>query len=352
MMKKVISICGDFLGKKITGIQRVAFETMKELDKIVEKGAYELVVPNNVEYVPEYKNIKVVMIHEDNGNRHLWIQLWYAIYLVKNNRLGLTLCNEVPVIKPGIAYLHDIYYKLMPQDFVSIKDKIGRKVVLIIYQAIVKHAKEIITVTETSKKEIVDTYHVKPERITVIGNGWQHILDFKEDPNIFMRFSQIEKSNYYFVLGSLAKRKNITWIVEYARKHAEQNFVISGRVDNFFIGSDTPSNIILVGYASDEEMISLMKNCKAFLFPSIYEGFGIPPLEAMALGVKVILSNYTCLPEVYENAVYYIDPFDTNIDLDQLLGEKLKQDREEILEKYSWQKSANELLQVMKKYEG
>ena len=165
-MKK-IAICGDFLGKKITGIQRVAYETVSELDKLVAKGSVVLVIPKNVKERPEYENIEVVAIHSDNGNRHFWIQWWFALYIIKNRMTALTFCNEVPILKPGIAYLHDIYYKLYPEIYRTAGEKLTRMFVLMLYRSITRRAKYVITDSETSKKEIIQEFFL---HFCLIGN--------------------------------------------------------------------------------------------------------------------------------------------------------------------------------------
>lgn len=92
-----------------------------------------------------------------------------------------------------------------------------------------------------------------------------------------------------------------------------------------------------------------MANCKAFIFPSIYEGFGIPPMEAMAENAPVIVSNKACMPEIYGKSVHYIDPYNyKNINIENILLEKVK-NPELILEKYSWKKSADKLYNLLKK---
>lgn len=340
------AICGDFYGKTVTGIQRVAYETVAELDLLVEKDELEVVVAADAVGVPEYQNIRVVRIHEENGRRHLWIQLWYARYLRKNKRIGITVCNEVPLFRPGIAYLHDIYYRLYPKDFKGFGSRVSRQIVLTMYRAITKRANHIITVSETSRSEIMRTYGVKPERISVINCAWQHVLRITADESIFARYPQVEKGKYYFTLGSLAKRKNVAWTISYAEKHPEEMFLLSGRVDDFFTDRPLPPNMKLLGYVSDGEMAALMKNCKAFVFPTLYEGFGIPPLEAMALGAKVIVSNRSCMPEIYKDAVYYFDPDDTQTDLNGLLAGATSP-AEDLLACYSWRKSAERLRNVI-----
>ena len=94
-------------------------------------------------------------------------------------------------------------------------------------------------------------------------------------------------------------------------------------------------------------MNPLMCGALAFVFPSLYEGFGIPPLEAMALGAQVICSDAASLPEVYGSSVHYIDPRNSDIDLEALLAQECG-DREETLTRYSWDRSAKKLLYLLR----
>ena len=105
---------------------------------------------------------------------------------------------------------------------------------------------------------------------------------------------------------------------------------------------EVPDNLKFLGYVSDEEAKTLMRDCKAFLFPTFYEGFGIPPLEALSTGAKVVVSDASCIREIFENSVYYIDPYNSDIDLKKLLDTPVESS-EKILNKFSWRKSAEEL---------
>ena len=103
----------------------------------------------------------------------------------------------------------------------------------------------------------------------------------------------------------------------------------------------------MLGFISDEDACALIKNCRAFIHPSLYEGFGIPPLEALALGAEVIASNATALPEVLGESVHYIEPLKGDINFELLL-KKLVSSSDDILCKYSWNTSAEELYHIMR----
>jgi glycosyltransferase involved in cell wall biosynthesis len=94
-----------------------------------------------------------------------------------------------------------------------------------------------------------------------------------------------------------------------------------------------------------------MANCKAFLFPSLYEGFGLPPLEALSVGANVICSNTSCLPEIYADSVHYIDPDRYDYDLDEVLNSVVSAP-DYTLEKYSWEKSTKAVYELVKQMEG
>ena len=151
----------------------------------------------------------------------------------------------------------------------------------------------------------------------------------------------------------MTKRKNVKWVIEYAKKNPKDMFVLSGKIpadDSYDLSyANSLDNVKYLGYISDEQIVALYKNCKAFIFPSIYEGFGMPPMEAMAVGAKAIVSKASCLPEVYEDTVFYIDPFDTNINLDKLLREQPVSSAEKVLNKYSWKASAEGVYDVIGK---
>ena len=182
-----------------------------------------------------------------------------------------------------------------------------------------------------------------------------------KDPQAFMqavkqeidKMPGVKKGEYFYALGSLAKHKNFKWIREVARRSPDKTFVVAGGKDLRAFGDDAEAkdthNVFYPGYVSDAENAALMKHCKLFLHPAVFEGFGIPPLEALALGAPVALANATCLPELYGDTARYFDPYDYDVDLDALAAQPVAAP-DEVLKKYSWDKTAEFWLHEMEKY--
>lgn len=348
----MIIIDGSFLCRNLTGIERYAFEVTKRLDNLVQDDQIQIYVPKNAKHIPTLKHIQVIISDKDCESFPKFEHFTFSHYARKQHAIPLNFNNLTPFFYPGIAYLHDIYPLVHPEDFTGKRDKLVAKYDVMMAKHVARKAKHIITVSNHSKDEIVRILKVNPERVSVIPNGWDHFTTIQPDLNIFQKFPQLQKKHYFFTLGSLSKRKNLRWIARYAQEHQDQQFVISGKAISGLVPDElkalqTLKNVILAGYLSDGEVKALMQHCKAFVFPSYYEGFGIPPLEALSTGAPIIVSKASCLPEIYQDSAHYIDPNDTNINLDELLTQPVG-DPKPILETYTYQKAAEKLYTLMK----
>jgi len=352
--KKKVLINGDFLSRRLTGIERYAYEITRRLDNLCEKDEIAIVIPSFIENIPKYKNIEIIRLKKKSKSNIRWQMLTLQGFLLTHRKYTiLEFGNCCLPFTPGIVFLHDIYCEFFPEDFVSRRDKFTRLYSRIQYRFITRLAKKITTVSEYSKNEISKTFNIDPSKISVIYSSADHIRNIGTDESIFSQFPALAERPFYFSLGSLSKRKNIRWILEYAAKHPESTFAISGTslstVKVNELNSGIPKNIILLGYLDDCKVKALMTQCKAFILPSYYEGFGLTPLEALSCGAQIIIAKAASLPEIYGNTAHYIDPFNTDVDLDALLNEPVEKP-DAILAKYSFDASAEKVYNIIKDF--
>ena len=337
-MKKII-VNGKFLTQRVTGVQRYAREILMELDKIISSNQIVLAVPHDVREIPKYKNIKVVRVGKTKGI--MWEQLEFPFYVKKQHGISLNLCNASPLFDPGIVCIHDVKIKATPQYF--------SKKFLIWYNLLLTNtairAQKIITVSEFSKSEIIKYFKVNPNKIAVIPNAWQHYDRIQYDENTLIKYS-LGKNQYYFAMGSMEPNKNFKWVAEMAKSNPMDNFAVAGSINKKVfaegLGFACPDNMYLLGYVTDEEAKTLMRDCKAFLFPSFYEGFGIPPLEAVSAGAKkVVVSDIPVMHEIFGETANYINP---------VKSEKISafhDIKRDVLNNYAWSLSAKKMQELL-----
>lgn len=274
------------------------------------------------------------------------------------------------VLPPGVKgktalYVYDMAYKVYPET-------IGEKTLRMLNENLAescRRADRIITISEFSKQEIIKYLGIPSEKIAVVPCAVDHsvynnIIDLDLLNGIKNKFN-IDQ-DYFLYLGTLEPRKNIERLIDaYAALHKRDTLipklVIAGKngwnYDNVYKKvNDYKINesVIFTGYIKAEEAVTLLKGALAFVFPSIYEGFGMPPLEAMACGVPIITSNVSSLPEVVQDAGYLIDPFSAE-DLSEAMFEIINnsEKREQLIEKglkrakeFTWKGSAELLRSV------
>lgn len=341
-MGKKYVINGKFLADRMQGIVRYAREITKSLDKCLD-GDIEvtLLAPADAKDIPALKNIKFETIGKHTGMA--WEQTDLRKYLKKHKDVTcINFCNICPLfVQPGITTIHDIMYKVNPQDYKTFRNKLSRYWHMFQYWYITRHEKVILTDSCFSKNEIEKYYLKATGKLQVIYCGWQHVLEYKESKDWQKRYPFLKPNEYFFSLSTLSRNKNGKWIIENAKCNPGCIYAIAGKyyeTDKLEI----PENVHMLGFVSDEDACALIKNCRAFIHPSLYEGFGLPPLEALALGAEVIASNVTSLPEVLGDSVHYIEPLHYTVNLNSLLIQKINVP-ETILLKYSWDDSAKRI---------
>ena len=224
---------------------------------------------------------------------------------------------------------------------------------------------KVIAVSEATKADVVRYGDIAPERITVIDEAANEDLYYHDEDR-----SRIEKyhipRDYILYLGALDPRKGIDTLME-AEKYLNNRdipIVLTGQPsDKYDLPQEmkkavNPDRFIFTGYVTDDEKRVLLSNAKAFIFPSRYEGFGLPVLEAMACGTPVITTNVSSLPEVGGDAVLYIEPdeaegladtIDRLLDDSKLQAEYVKKGLERA-KQFSWDKTAELTEQIYTKF--
>ena len=348
LKKRSVVIDGRQLTGNIGGgVQRYISEILFELDKLVKPGEYEILIPKKTNIVCEYKNIKIVNYGRLRGL--LWEQICLPFYLWKNKLYGVFPCTIVPLLYPkGIVVLHDVMIASRPELGDSFSNPLAKKLLLANYRIAARHADAVCTVSENSRKDISEIYGKDLDDIHVIGNAWQHMERVQMDDSWRKKYPQLKEGKYYFSLSANRKQKNFKWIYEMAIRNPNVIFAMAGTREEWQrVQEYEAPNIIHLGFVSDGEVKSLMHHCKAFLFPSFYEGFGIPPMEALSAGAKIVIANSSCLPEIYRDSAYYIDPYSYDINLEELLKNKVAP-AENVLNRYSWKISACKLNEICK----
>ncbi len=345
-MKERYLIDGSFLLEKPTGIQRMAYETLIALDKCVEKGKIAIIIPEGSIKKPKFDNIGIIE-KGDGRSKRRWVYCIPLRYAHINKMRLINIAGCFPVSRNSIVMIADT--RLREGIF---RETLRWRVTSSIKQFFAVHtAKNIVTISEYIKSRIIRLYHVPPEKIKVVYCGWQHYERIIPDEKIFEKFHKIKKKEYYYTVGSIAPHKNYKWIIEAAKNNPKNIFVVSGAMRRD-VWSDTGvnnvDNIIYTDYVTDEEMKALMMGAKAFLFPTLYEGFGIPPMEAISVGVDCIVSDIPVMHEIYGNSVHYINPYDSTVNIDSILRVPLEKEvKNEVLKRYSWEKAAMEWVDLL-----
>jgi glycosyltransferase involved in cell wall biosynthesis len=357
--KRKIAVSGRFLTRKLTGVDRYAIEIIRSLDKIAKPGEFEIVIPKDIDPVTKLnlRNIKIIRFGKANilrTNTLFWEQFVFAFYVLKSQTIPLCLCNIAPLLRAnGYVTVHDIRFSVMPECFESRREKLVRIWHVMNCTFSKMFAKIIFTDSLESKKQLIQYYKIKPDKIVVTPCSYEHFTRETVDTDISAKFG-LKSGEYYFAMASVAVHKNFKWIAENAKLFPDKVFAIAGNIDKkqFSYGFELTEteNLKFLGYVSDDDARTLMKNSKAFLFPTLYEGFGLPPLEALSVGAQIIVSDIPVMREIYGDSARYIDPFDYSTDLDEVLKMPVAP-ASQCLEKYSWDKSAQIIYDKIKEIE-
>ena len=306
-------INGRFAGQPVTGVQRYAGQIVRAIDKQLDEDAgrsdltVEMLVPPGTEVPFALSHIPVRTVGRASG--HMWEQLELPRY-AKSHGL-LSLANTGPILKSShIVCIHDTNTRTCPDSY----SRNFRALYRVLHPALGHTANRIATVSQFSASELVRLGIAQSSKIIVAPNGFEHALAWKPVHNDATR--KAAGPNTIVVLGSAAPHKNIAMLLGLAPRLAADGFqlAIAGLTDSKVFagsaqasGSDT-STVQWLGRVSDDALAALLQDSLCLAFPSLTEGFGLPPLEAMARGCPVVVTNRASLPEICGAAALYAPP--------------------------------------------
>jgi glycosyltransferase involved in cell wall biosynthesis len=276
--------------------------------------------------VGHYRNVRLVSLKPHSQ----WLQRPFSLPLyARHHTLDLV---HVPFIRPPfsgaktVITVHDANYEFYPQDFRTL-ERIRMKTLV---PPSCRQADLIFTVSEFTKRELIDVYGIRPEKIVVTYNAASHFGDRTRLPGTqTVRDFELPKPFVLFV-GTIQPKKNLARLVTAfdqvkCRTNVPHHLVLAGpwgwhnaELNQTLEGLRNRDQIHFPGYVNPAEVRALMREAELFVFPSLYESFGIPPLEAQALGTPVLVSNTTCFPEIYADSAEYCDPYDIASMADQM----------------------------------
>ena len=358
--------------KNRVGVGQYAFNLLKKIYLLDQKNKYIIYLKDQpLLDLPKARNNWNYRVF---GPKKLWTKFALPLHLfTQKEKLNLfyspshyspqfTQCPTIPTI-------HDLGYLKFQSQFTK-KD---------LYQLInwteqsIKKSSHIVTVSNFSKTEIEKKYHINSERITIAYNGVDEPLKINDKKQTeILKFYDLKPKNYYLYLGTLKPNKNIPFLIrsfaEFLKiTDQETKLVIAGKkgwlFDEIFKTvkqKNVESNIVFTDFINEDQKTTLYLNAKALIMPSIYEGFGIPVIEAMKLNTPVISSNIPPLKEVIENNGFYFDPDNQEELIHQLINfERLNpKEIKKITDKakirtdfFSWENTANSVISVFEKFE-
>lgn len=344
------------------GIGEYAYELLLQFAKAKEDVKFEVYLKENpgIEMPVPTSNFKYRIV----GPKKLWTQfgLPLNLFIEKRPDVFFTPTHYAPRFSPvpSAISIMDLSFIHFPQLFAK-KD---------LYQLVswtkysVKNAKAIFTISQSSKDDIIDIYGVDDNKIFVTYPG------IKEGSNgKILTMDDLRKKfgidkNYILFVGTLQPRKNIIKLIEAFSKIERENLILVIVGKKGWLYEDILSapqkfgvleRIKFLDFVEDKDLPSLYQNATCFVLPSLYEGFGLPVLEAMKYGCPVLVSNVSSLPEAGGDAAIYFDPKDANdikekiekvISNPKLRSEMIEKGKLQI-KKFSWEKTARETLRVL-----
>lgn len=313
MSRHAVSINARFLGEPLTGLQRWGREVLLEFDEMIGSGEIDpdlfdlrLLVPSRPQDMPPYRHLKLQVARPLKS--HPWEQMVLP-FAAKGFLLNLK--NTAPVRHPRMSVqIQDLQPFARPDTHTALFNRVYKWIL----PRASRRARALFALSQSTADEIERFFGIPASGITVTGASHEHVLRIEADTGILQKHD-LPRSGYLLAVSSLNPNKNFAAILR-AMRMADVHvpLVIAGGTNpKVFEGAgveELPANAIHVGRVTDQELRALYENALGFVYPSFYEGWGLPPGEAMILGCPVISSHTTSLPEVCGDSVLYCDPAD------------------------------------------
>lgn len=370
-----IGIDARFFGTRSKGLGRYTQKLIENLEKVSTKGDVFFVYlrkENWDDYIPKNSNFKKVLA---DYPWYSFSEQWKMPKLLNSYNLDLVHFPHfnVPLFyrKKFIVTIHDLILLHYPTVKNTTLNPFFYWFKFLAYRVVInfaiKKSSHIIAVSNFTKKDILHNYSVPKEKISVTYEASDDFCqsDQKNETSILKKYAIIKP--YILYVGNAYPHKNLEKLAESFRdvlkKIPNLSLVLVGKKDYFYqqlsenIKKKKINNIIFAGFVPDEDLELIYKNAELYIFPSLYEGFGVPPLEAMTKEVPVLSSNHECMREILEDGALYfdanskeeitksiVDLLDDNDKKSELVKKGL-----EIIKKFSWRKMAAETLLIYEK---
>ena len=304
-MSGAFAVNGRFLTQRTTGVQRYAREITQALDALLAArgGGGVILAPRGVTDPPPLRALK---LHTQGpGGGHAWEQ---GVLPWRTRLPLLNLCNLAPVARAGqVVCIHDANVFTMPGSYSAA----FRAAYHTLLPLIARRAARVATVSRASAAALARVLPLQEDAFAIIPNGGEHVLGWRAHAS--PHFTALADARpFVLLLGSRARHKNASLILDLAGPldALGLDVLVAGGEAGIFAGERAAraANIKPLGFVSDDDLAALLGRAVCLVFPSFVEGFGLPIVEAMALGCPVVASNASCMPEICGDAALMAAP--------------------------------------------